>query len=101
MKRGGWGPTAGPLLLGGLGWVLVCCGLFWSYHSYMTEGSGSSVLGLPAATAWMLYGVWPYPVLFVLYFIYIFHDWFLRKQDLEQFRQLLLARETDGAEDQE
>ena len=100
-KRSGPGPAALPLLLAGLGWAVVWSGLFWSYHSYMTEGGGSFVLGLPAATAWMLYGAWPYPVLFALYFVYIFHDWFLRKEDLQRFQQLLLERETEGAEDQE
>ena len=99
-KRSGPGPTARPLLLGGLAWAVVWSGLFWSYYSYMTEGGGSFVLGLPAATAWMLYGAWPYPVLFALYFIYIFHDWFLRKEDLERFQQLLLERKTESAEDQ-
>ncbi len=100
-KHSGPGPTARPLLLGGLVWVVVWSGLFWSYHSYMTEGGGSFVLGLPAPTAWMLYGAWPYPVLFALYFVYIFHGWFLRKEDLQRFQQLLLERKTESAENQE
>jgi hypothetical protein len=100
-KRGGPGPTVRPLLLVGLGWAVVWSGLFWSYYSYMTEGGGSFVLGLPPATAWMLYGAWPYPVLFALYFVYIFHNWFLRKEDLQRFQQLLLERKTESAESQE
>ena len=100
-KRSGPGPTVRPLLLGGLGWAAVWSGLFWSYYSYMTEGGGSFVLGLPPATAWMLYGAWPYPVFFALYFIYIFHSWFLREEDLQRFQQLLLKREAGSVENQE
>ncbi len=100
-KRSGSGPTARPLLLGGLAWVVVWTGLFWSYHTYMTEAGGSLILGLPAPTAWMLYGAWPFPVLFALYFVYIFHHWFLREKDLKRFQQLLLERETESAENPE
>ena len=100
-KRSGSGPAARPLLLGGLAWMVVWTSLFWSYHTYMTEAAGSFILGLPAPTAWMLYGAWPYPVLFALYFVYIFHHWFLREEDLQRFQQLLLKRETESAENQE
>ena len=100
-KRSGSGPAARPLLLGGLAWVVVWTGLFWSYHTYMTEAGGSFILGLPAPTAWMLYGAWPFPVLFALYFVYIFHHWFLREKDLQRFQKLLLERETESAENQE
>ena len=94
-KRSGLGPVARPLLLAGLAWFAVWTGLFWSYYKYMTEDGSSFVLGLPTPTAWMLYGAWPYPVLFALYFVYIFHDWFLRKEDLQRFQQLLRERETE------
>ncbi len=100
-KRSGSGPTARPLLLGGLAWIVVWTGLFWSYYTCLMEAGGPLVLGLPASTAWMLYGAWPYPVLFALYFVYIFPDWFLREKDLRRFQQLLLERETEPTETQE
>ena len=100
-KRSGSGPAARPLLLGGLAWVVVWSGLFWSYYPYMKEAGGAFVLGLPAPTAWMLYGAWPYPVLFALYFVYIFPHWFLREEDLQRYQQLLRERETERAENQE
>ncbi len=100
-KRRGWGPAARPLLLGGLGWAMVWTGLYCAYYPYMTEAGGGLVLGLPAATAWMLYGAWPYPMLFAVYFVYVFPRWFLQEEDMRRYRHLLRERKAEGAANQE
>ena len=78
--------------------------------AWLVGESDSAQLAKSAApTSWAIphpsyptmYGAWPYPAFFALYFIYVFHDWFLRKEDLQRFQQLLLERKTVRAEDQE
>ena len=91
-KGGEAGVAARPLWFAGLAWIAVWAGLFSSYYPYMRNAGGDQVLGLPAPSAWMLYGAWPFPVLFALYFIYMFSAWFLREDDLSRYRQLLEER---------
>lgn len=97
-RKGRVGPFAVPLALGGLLMAAVFTFLILSYRAYMTEDSHSLFLSLPRPTAWMVYGVWGFPVFFMLLYILTFKRWFMTEEDLERFREIVAAKRRDDAE---
>ncbi|MCP5114367.1 MAG: hypothetical protein GY953_26355 [bacterium] len=90
MSRGGKaGPAWWPLLLGATMFALIFAAIFVSYREYMFAGSGSLVWGLPVPSAWVVYGVWAFPLFFVVVFLFYFDRWFVRPADLERLRQFV------------
>ncbi len=81
-----------PLLGGGLAYGAVMSLLFLSYHSYSGSTESAFWWGFPAPTAWLVYGIWGVPWVFVAYFVYSFHRSYLRNEDLARFERLLKKR---------
>ena len=99
-KNGESGPALIPIVVCGAIFVVIFSMLFVSYRGYMNEGGSDLFLSLPKATAWMIYGVWLFPVSFVLIYRRYFNSWFLRDEDMERFRALVAegrAAEQDHA----
>ena len=44
--------------------------------------------GFPEATAWMVYGLWLFPLLFVFLYMLMFESSVLSREDLEKFRAI-------------
>ena len=67
--------------------------LMRSYSGFMATGAETGLaLSFPYPTAWMLYGVWITPLLFIALFIVRFDDWILRPEDKQRFARLVAAR---------
>lgn len=61
-----------------------------SYYTYIQHPENAQmVLGFPAPTAWMLYGIWFLPFLFSLVYLFQFDKFVLRPGDLERFKSLV------------
>ena len=99
-KYGKPSPGQRWIIVGFILYGLVFLALTLSYWNY-TQGNIASLWGgYPAPTAWMIYGVWLFPVLIVVLFIIKFDQWFLSADDLETFKHLLDERKAvEGGEE--
>lgn len=97
-RRDGLGPVRRPLLLGLAGYAAVWLGLVASYLGYAADPASTvRVLGFPLPTAIMLFGFWPFPLVFVG--IYLRHfDRVIDEGDLARFRERLAALRRDAGD---
>lgn len=71
----------------------------WS--SYFRAPEGSALWGLPAATAWLLFGVWPAEALFVAVFLRHFRSAYWSTASQQRLDALLNERAAAAQETQE
>ena len=84
------------VLAGGTVLFLFCyLAMILTYVPYADTGGGSIVLGFPVPTAWMLYGVWGAPVVFMLLYMLRFEAWIISDAEIERF---LADTAADGTE---
>ena len=76
------------LLLGGLFTMMVL-----SYRGYLTDAAPSLFFGLPAPTAWFLYGLWPAEFLVVLVYVVLFSRSIVTPTDMRRFREIVASRQ--------
>ena len=91
LRRGGRLPAgSGPALLTGLALVvLVFTLLVLSYRSYVAPEAVRTLFGsFPQPTAWMLYGLWPVPLVFVLLYVRNFDRWVISEDEVAEFERL-------------
>lgn len=88
-KENGLGPVRAPLLAGGAVFATIFTLLFLSYRDYMRGEETAIVLGFPAPTAWMVYGVWLFPLFFAVLYLRAFDAWYLTEADRARFDALL------------
>jgi hypothetical protein len=96
--RGGLRGLGWPLVVGGFAYAVVWSALVVSYAGY-AAGSDALVLGFPAPTAWMLFGLWPVPLLFVVLYVAGFDRWVATRDDLAELERRLAearSRAADG-----
>lgn len=98
-KAGSLGKSGKWLIAGCIGFVGVFCALTFTYWQYANGISDTFIGGFPLPTAWMLYGMWPFPLILLGIFIYNFDRWFLTEPDLAQFQSLLAARQSESEKD--
>ena len=78
---------AGGLVLQGVFLALVL-----SYRGFMEDPLGRGlVLGFPAPTAWMMYGIWGVPLILVALYVWRFDSWIWSAGDEEEFHRLVKA----------
>ncbi len=75
------------LLLGALFTLMV-----WTYRGYLTDAAPALFFGLPAPTAWFLYGLWPAEFLVVLLYVLLFRRSIVTPADMQRFREIVAAR---------
>lgn len=86
-----------PLLLGGIAYLAVWTALVLAYRAEASGAEPLFFLGFPAATAWMLFGLWPVPLLFAVYYVVGFDRWVATPDDLAELeRRLASVREQAG-----
>lgn len=74
------------VLVGGAVLFLVCfLAMVLTYVPYADAAGGPIVLGFPVPTAWMLYGVWGAPVVFMLLYMIRFESWIISDAEIERF----------------
>lgn len=86
------GPALVPILVGGAGYVAIVTLLFLSYRAYMNDAAPELVFALPKPTAWMIYGIWMFPICFVFVFRYFFNSWYLTDEDMERYNAIVADR---------
>ena len=92
LRRGGRLPgRSGPALLVGLTLVvLVFTLLVLSYRGYVVPGAGRTLFGsFPRPSAWMLYGLWPVPLVFAALYMRNFDRWVISEEEVAEFEQLV------------
>lgn len=97
-KEHGLGPVKAPLILGGAVFAIVFTLLIVTYRDFMLGETVNLVFGFPVPTAWMVYGIWFFPVFFVFLYIRAFDAWYLTDADRDRFDELLAEakREAHG-----
>ncbi len=88
-KKDNPGPALVPLIVGGTIYAAIFTMLFVSYRGYMSSGESGFFLSLPHPTAWMIYGIWLFPIIFVFIYRRYFGNWFLTDSDMERFNALV------------
>lgn len=84
-------PAANWIAVIGSVCMAACITLFALYNGNSDAGA-EMVLGFPGSTAWMLYVLWPLPILFIVMYCLKFDDWFYTLEDRQRFEQLLASR---------
>lgn len=82
--------------LGLLLYLATFLALVRAYDLFAFEGVHSSFLWFPSPSAWMLYGLWPMPLYFVILYVVRFEQWVLRQEDLDDFYGIVEARRARG-----
>jgi len=91
-----------PLIAASLIYLAVWSALVFTYHSQVSAEEPALFLGFPTPTAWMLFAIWPCPLLFTLYYVVGFDRWIATPQDLAELDQTLARLRTEsGAADDE
>ena len=71
-------------------YALIYTGMVVSYWRYIGGQSDTIYfLGVPAPTAWMLFGIWLFPFFFTVLYIYFFDRWVITPEELARFRELV------------
>lgn len=91
-KRGRLGGVGKGFIFGLLAYISVFAGLFAAYEIYAAGDCEVMILGFPASTAFMVYGVWLSPLILVGLYIYSFDRWYLTDEDMERFQAILAMR---------
>jgi len=63
-----------------------------SYRVYL-DGHDTLYLGLPAPTAFMMYGIWWVPMYFILLYLFAFDRYVFSDADLQKFNEILDRRD--------
>ena len=82
-------PLTRWMMIGFAGYALVFTGLTITYAQYAADPSGSFFGGFPLPTAWMIYGMWFFPLLLVGLYMVMFDRWVLTEDDLARFQDLV------------
>jgi hypothetical protein len=91
-----------PLVAASLVYLAVWSALVLSYHSQASAEDPASFLGFPTPTAWMLFAIWPCPLLFTLVYVIGFDRWIATPRDLAELDAKLarLRGEPEAADDE-
>lgn len=77
-------------ILGGtVAYGLVFSALMLSYLDFLEGGPLRIFVGFPAPTAWMMYGVWFFPWVFIVAYVVTFRTSYFTPEAEERFRELL------------
>lgn len=95
-KKGKLGKVKPWLIYGSIGYFIVFSLMIFAYWNFIETGSSNYFGGYPAPTAWMLYGVWFYPVFFAVIYYVKFDDWVLKPEELNDFQELVKENRKAG-----
>lgn len=101
-RRGRLPAGSGRALWSGLAlYALVFMLLVLSYRGYVEPGADRAPFGsFPRPSAWMLYGIWPLPLLFALLYMWNFDRWVISEDEVAEFERLAAESKRErGRED--
>ena len=91
-KNGKIGALGGWLAAGFVCLGLIFTGLVASYAQYAAGNKDSFFGGLPSPTAWMIYGVWLFPMLMILACSFYFDRWYFTDEDQRSIEELIRSK---------
>ena len=92
-RNGRLGPLKVPILVGGILYAATFTAMVYAYQGYMLEKTHPIFLSLPVPTAWMIYGVWPIPLVFMFLYMFTFDSWIFRAEDMTRFEEILAEKQ--------
>jgi hypothetical protein len=78
-----------PLIAASLVYLAIWSALVLAYRSQTNAEDPVLFLGFPAPTAWMLFALWPCPLIFTFYYVVGFDRWIATPEDLAELEQTL------------
>ncbi len=87
-KRGSLGPLQLPLLVGWLIYAGIATGLIVAHARYAATADHALFLGFPVPTAWMMYGIWLFPAVFVVLYLATFDRFSFTQADEQRLAEL-------------
>ncbi len=88
-------------------WVLIFGGLLFeatfvlmmiAYERYLTDDAPRLILGFPAPTAVMLFGMSTVPLVFLTVYVVMFDRWVMTPEDLDRFHRMVEAARQERGE---
>ncbi len=98
-RRGRLPAGSGRALWSGLAlFALVFTLLVLSYRGYVEPGADRELFGsFPRPSAWMLYGIWPVPLVFAFLYMRNFDRWVISEDEVAEFEQLAAESKRERA----
>ena len=93
-RQGRLGPLKVPLMIGGIAYAATFISMVYAYQGYVHEQNHAMFLSLPVPTAWMVYGIWLVPLVFMFLYMFKFDSWILRQADIARFEEILAEKQT-------
>jgi hypothetical protein len=78
-----------PLIATTLVYLAIWSSLVLAYHGQSNIDDPVLFLGFPAPTAWMLFALWPCPLIFTVYYVVGFDRWIATPEDLAELDRTL------------
>jgi hypothetical protein len=78
-----------PLTAGLVVHLAIWTALVLTYRTQLNAEDPALFLGFPASTAWMLFALWPCPVIFIFYYVFGFDRWIATPEDLAELERTL------------
>ena len=88
-NRRGLRGLGGPLIAASLVYLAIWSALVVAYRCQANVEDPALFLGFPAATAWMLFAIWPCPLIFTIYYVVGFDRWIATPEDLAELERTL------------
>ncbi len=98
-RHGKLGPAKKPFIIGAIAFMAIFTGLIFSYYGYMREDTHSLFLSQVKPTAWMLYGVWPFPVYFMVVYYLLFDRWHFTEEDERKLEAIVASSQPAPAKE--
>ena len=91
-KQGKLGLLKIPIFIAGILYAATFTAVVYTYQTYTSTDDPAMFLSLPVPTAWMVYGLWIVPMLFVFLYMFTFDSWTFRDEDMKRFEELLAQK---------
>ena len=88
-SRRGLRGFGGPLIAASLTYLAIWSALVFTYRGQLNVEDPALFLGFPVATAWMLFAIWPFPLIFSFYYVVGFDRWIATPEDLAELDRTL------------
>ena len=84
-RSGKVGMEEAVLIGGTVVFVLCFLAVVITYQPYAEAGGGELTMAFPLPTAWMMYGVWVAPVVFIALYMFRFDPWIMSDEETARF----------------